>query len=61
VLARFAVQYVLVEPTLGVRPPFKWSDYVRHVVVATLEADTARFRVVFSGANGMVRVYQVIR
>jgi len=61
VLTRFPVQYVLVEPTLGVHPPFRWSDYVRQVVVATLEADTARFRVVFTGSNGMVRVYQVVR
>ncbi len=53
----FQVRYVLVEPASVTA----WSEHVQQVVVPALEADSARFRQVFSANNGLVRVYQVQR
>jgi hypothetical protein len=52
-------RYILVEPSLGQHPPFKWSDYVRQVVVATIEAEPQRFRLLFADGTGMTRAYFV--
>ena len=56
-----AVSFVLVEPELEYGLPLHWAAYTKATVAPFLEANPARFRLVFSDASRLTRVYQVQR
>jgi len=61
VVDTFPVSYVLLEPIFTYQSSFSWPTYVEDIVLPVVEREKERFRLVFSTADRMIRVYQVQR